>query len=47
MDSRRLFERRDELKHVMKELRNELKDIEDKLSDEFFTSSARCLELKR
>jgi hypothetical protein len=43
MDSRRLFERRDELKHVMKELRNELKDIEDKLSDEFLPAARDVL----
>ena len=35
MDSRELFDRRDELKHVISELRLELKDVEEQLSDTF------------
>ena len=35
MDSRELFDRRDELKHVISELRIELKDVEEQLSDTF------------
>ena len=35
MNSRELFERRDELKHVISEMRLELKDVEEQLSDLF------------
>lgn len=35
MNSRELFERREELKHVLTELRDELKDIEQQISDTF------------
>jgi hypothetical protein len=35
MNSRELFERRDELKHVISEMRLELKDVEEQLSDTF------------
>ena len=35
MNSRELFDRRDELKHVISELRLELKDVEEQLSDTF------------
>ncbi len=35
MNSRELFERRDELKHVISEMRLELKDVEEQLSDIF------------
>lgn len=35
MNSRELFDRRDELKHVISELRIELKDVEEQLSDTF------------
>ena len=35
MNSHELFERRDELKHVISELRIELKDVEEQLSDTF------------
>ena len=33
MESRELFDRREELKHVISELRIELKDVEEQLSD--------------
>ena len=35
MESRELFERREELKHVIGEMRIELKDVEEQLSDTF------------
>jgi hypothetical protein len=35
MESRELFDRREELKHVISELRIELKDVEEQLSDTF------------
>jgi len=35
MNSRELFDRRDELKHVISEMRIELKDVEEQLSDTF------------
>jgi hypothetical protein len=35
MNSRELFDRRDELKHVISEMRTELKDVEEQLSDTF------------
>ena len=35
MNSRELFDRRDELKHVISEKRTELKDVEEQLSDTF------------
>mgnify|MGYP001035822108 FL=1 len=35
MNSRELFERREELKHVISEMRLELKDVEEQLSDTF------------
>tara|TARA_R110002110_G_scaffold42960_2_gene134228 strand:- start:624 stop:1022 length:399 start_codon:yes stop_codon:yes gene_type:complete len=37
MDSRELFDRRDELKHVISELREELKGVEDQLSDTYLS----------
>ena len=35
MNSRELFDRRDELKHDISEMRTELKDVEEQLSDTF------------
>ena len=35
MNSRELFDRREELKHVISEMRTELKDVEEQISDTF------------
>ncbi len=35
MNSRELFDRREELKHVISEMRTEIKDVEEQLSDTF------------
>jgi hypothetical protein len=43
MNSRELFERREELKHVISELRDELKDVEQQLHDTFFTQARDAL----
>ena len=43
MDSRELFDRRDELKHVISELRLELKDVEEQLSDTFLPVAKEVL----
>ncbi len=39
MDSNQLFERRDELRHVINELKQELKDLDEKLSDTFLDTA--------
>lgn len=43
MNSRELFERREELKHVLTELRDELKDIEQQISDTFLEQARDAL----
>lgn len=43
MNSRELFERRDELKHVISELREELKDVEQQIHDTFFVQATDAL----
>ena len=46
MNSRELFERRDELKHVISEMRLELKDVEEQLSDIFLPVARDVLRAK-
>lgn len=43
MSSRELFERRDELKHVISEMREELKDVEQQIHDTFFVQATDAL----
>ena len=43
MNSRELFERREELKHVISELRDELKDVEQQIHDTFFNQARDAL----
>ena len=43
MNSRELFERRDELKHVINEMREELKDVEQQIHDTFFVQATDAL----
>ena len=43
MNSHELFERRNELKHVISELRIELKDVEEQLSDTFLPVAKEVL----
>ena len=43
MNSRELFERRDELKHVISEMREELKDVEQQIHDTFFVQATDAL----
>tara|TARA_R100000951_G_scaffold16512_1_gene12987 strand:+ start:3365 stop:3763 length:399 start_codon:yes stop_codon:yes gene_type:complete len=43
MNSRELFERREELKHVLTELRDELKGIEQQISDTFLEQARNAL----
>ena len=43
MNSRELFERRDELKHVISELREELKDVDQQISDIFLDQTRDAL----
>jgi len=43
MDSNQLFERRDELRHVINELKQELKDLDEKLSDTFLDTARDAL----
>ena len=43
MNSRELFERRSELKHVINEMRDELKNVEQQLHDTFFDQARDAL----
>ena len=43
MNSRELFERREELKHALTEMRDELKDIEQQISDTFLERARDAL----
>ena len=43
MNSRELFERREELKHVISEMRDELKNVDEQIYDTFFTQVSDAL----
>jgi hypothetical protein len=43
MNSRELFDRRSELKHIISELRDELKSVDEQLHDIFFSQACDAL----
>ena len=43
MNSRELFDRRSELKHIISELRDELKSVDQQIHDTFFNQACDAL----